>query len=76
MAKKTFEQTMEELEQVVRKLENGDIPLEESLDLFEQGIKLTKSCQTMLDNAEKKVSMLVSGENGEMEKQDFAADED
>lgn len=76
MAKKTFEQTMEELEQVVRQLENGDIPLEESLDLFEQGIKLTKSCQTMLDSAEKKVSMLVAGENGKMEKQDFTADED
>jgi exodeoxyribonuclease VII small subunit len=76
MAKKTFEQTMEELEQVVRQLENGDIPLEESLDLFEQGIKLTKSCQTMLDSAEKKVSMLVAGENGKIEKQDFTADED
>ena len=59
MAKKTFEQTMEELEQVVRQLENGDIPLEESLDLFVQGLKQTKSCQTNLDSAEKKVSMLV-----------------
>ncbi len=74
MAKKTFEQSMAELDEVVARLESGDTSLEESLSLFEQGIKLVKSCQTMLDSVEKKVSVLLSGENGELEKKDFLSD--
>lgn len=70
MAEK-FEETINKLEDIVRKLETGDVTLDESLSLFEQGIKLSKSCQKMLDNAEKKVSVLMTNDDGEVEKQDF-----
>lgn len=68
---KTFEQSIAELEEIVEQLENGDVSLDESLGLFEKGIKLSKSCQKMLDTAEKKVSVLMMNDDGEMEKQDF-----
>ena len=57
MAGKTFEDSMIELEEVVSKLETGDVTLDDSLKLFEQGIKLAKSCQKKLDDAEKKVKI-------------------
>lgn len=66
-----FESSLKELEDIVKKLEEGDVSLDESLTLFEQGIKLSKVCQKMLDDAEKKVSVLMSGSDGEMEKKDF-----
>ena len=61
-----FEESIKELEEVVNKLESGDASLSESLELFEKGIKLAKTCNKMLDEAEKKVSVLI----GE-EKKDF-----
>ena len=72
---KTFEDTIKELEETVQKLEKGDLDLNESLRLFENGIKLSKSCQKMLDDAEKKVSVLLQNETGEMEQKNFL-DED
>lgn len=66
-----FESSLTELEDIVKKLEEGDVSLDESLSLFEQGIKLSKVCQKMLDDAEKKVSVLMSNGDGEMEKKDF-----
>lgn len=66
-----FEESIKELERIVESLERGDIGLEESLDLFEKGIKLSKACNEMLDKAEKKVSVLINGE-----KQDFAVEEE
>ncbi len=72
---KTFEQSIKELEEIASKLETGDVTLDESLELFEQGIKLSKSCQKMLDTAEKKVSVLMANKDGEMEKQDFIGEE-
>ena len=51
--KKTFEESVMELEKIVAELESGDVTLDESLSLFERGIKLSKSCQKMLDAAEK-----------------------
>ena len=68
---KTFEQSIAELEEIVEQLENGDVTLDESLGLFEKGIKLSKSCQKMLDTAEKKVSILMTNDDGEMVKEDF-----
>ncbi len=73
MAEK-FEDSIGKLEEIVNKLETGDVTLDESLSLFEQGIKLSKSCQKMLDNAEKKVSALMANDDGEMEKQAFDAE--
>lgn len=67
---KTFEEQIGELEEIVKKLERGDVSLDESLALFEQGVKLTKGCQKILDAAEKKVKILTS-EDGEIVEKDF-----
>ncbi len=66
-----FEASIKELEEIVLKLENGDISLEESLELFEKGVKISKTCQKLLDDAEKKVSVLIADGDGKMTKQDF-----
>lgn len=59
-----FEQALSELETLVTALESGDMSLEESLQAFEIGIRLTRECQTSLQQAEQKVQLLLS-ENGE-----------
>ena len=69
--KKTFESSVAELEKIVARLEGGDVTLDESLTLFERGIKLSKSCQKMLDEAEKKVSILMTNDDGEIVKEEF-----
>ncbi len=56
-----FEAAMQELETLVERLENGDIALDESLNLFERGIGLTRACQQALDRAEQKVQVLTAG---------------
>lgn len=73
---KGFEESMKELEEIVAKLENGDATLDESLEYFEKGIKLSKSCQKMLDTAEKKVSVLLAGADGEKVMEDFINEEE
>lgn len=55
----TFEQAFQQLEEVVRQLESGELPLEQSLALFERGMALAKLCENKLDEAEQKVSQLV-----------------
>ncbi len=75
MAVKTFEQSMTELEDIVTKLEAGDITLDDSLELFEKGIKLAKSCQKKLDEAEKKVKILTTTDDGEVITEDFGVTE-
>lgn len=70
-----FEKQITELENIVRALESGSISLDDSLALFEKGIQLTKSCQKMLDEAEKKVSILVNNGNGDMTEKDFINEE-
>lgn len=64
--KKTFEEAISELEEIVEKLEKGELTLEESMTYFEQGIKLSKYCSKMLDEAEKKISVLIEEENGKI----------
>ena len=54
-----FEKAMQELEMLVGKMENGDLSLEESLQYFEQGVKLTRQCQQSLKKAEQKVAILM-----------------
>ena len=71
---KNFEQSMKELEQIAEKLSNGDISLDESIKLFEGGIKLSKSCQKILENAEKKVNILIN-KDGEIKKESFGETE-
>lgn len=62
--KKTFEEAMARLEEIVRLLEGGKAPLEESMTLFEEGTALMKQCTTQLDSAEQKVSKLLAGADG------------
>ena len=71
MAVKTFEQSLTELEDIVSKLEAGDITLDASLELFEKGIKLANFCQKKLDEAEKKVKVLTYSDDGEIIEKDF-----
>jgi exodeoxyribonuclease VII small subunit len=60
MAKeKSFEASLDELEQIVAQLEAGDLPLEQSLELFERGVRLSRECQKRLDDAERKVESLL-----------------
>ena len=68
---KGFEASMKELEEIVTKLESGDVGLEESLKLFEKGIQLSKSCQKILSDAEKKVSVLISHDGEEPKTKNF-----
>ena len=63
-AEKSFESSLEELEQIVRQLEGGDLPLDRSLELFEQGVRLSRECQKRLDEAERKVEILLRGNDG------------
>ena len=64
MAKKSFEENMIRLEQIVRTLEKGDAPLEESLKLFQEGTALVASCGKLLDEAELTVKKIVPGPDG------------
>lgn len=63
--KLSFEQSLARLDEIVRHLEKGDLPLKESLTLFEEGTSLIKNCGAMLDEAEQQVVKLKKGENRE-----------
>ncbi|HAZ6325872.1 TPA: exodeoxyribonuclease VII small subunit [Staphylococcus aureus] len=76
MTKETqsFEEMMQELEQIVQKLDNETVSLEGSLDLYQRGMKLSAACDTTLKNAEKKVNDLIK-EEAEDVKNDESTDE-
>ncbi len=61
---RTFETSLEALEQIVRQLEDGDLPLEKSLELFEQGIRLSRECQERLSQAERRIEILLRDNQG------------
>ncbi|MEP6637212.1 MAG: exodeoxyribonuclease VII small subunit [Acidobacteriota bacterium] len=61
---RTFEASLEALEQIVRELEQGDLPLEKSLELFEQGIRLSRECQERLSQAERRIEILLKDNQG------------
>lgn len=67
----TFEASLSELETVVRKLENGDLPLEESLKLFEDGVRLSRECRERLSNAERRIEVLMKDGDGAFIVQDL-----
>ena len=70
----SFEDSIKRLEEIVSHLEAGDLPLEQSLALFEEGTGLVKSCTALLDEAEQKDLILRAGENGEHSEEPFTAD--
>jgi exodeoxyribonuclease VII small subunit len=74
MAKKTFEQALKQLEQIVQDLESGDIPLEKAIKKFEEGIELSKFCAEKLDESEKRVTMLTQDATGNVSDMPFAAE--
>ncbi|WP_185235484.1 exodeoxyribonuclease VII small subunit [Teredinibacter franksiae] len=69
-----FEKSLEQLESLVAQLESGELSLEDSLKTFEQGIKLTRSCQSALQEAEQKVELLLKEENGKLITEPFELD--
>lgn len=73
---KSFESSLEALEQIVRELEDGDLPLEKSLELFEQGIRLSRECQERLGQAERRIEILLRDNQGRTVVSEFAADKD
>lgn len=68
---KTFEQNMQRLEQIVRAMERGDVPLEESLKLFQEGTALVERCGKLLDDAELQVKTIVAAADGSPLEQPF-----
>jgi len=74
MAKKTFEQAIKELEQIVQDLESGDLPLEKAIKKFEEGVALSKFCAEKLDESEKKITILTKDAAGSVSDMPFAAD--
>lgn len=76
MAKsQTFEEMIEELESIVETLEKGEIPLDESVTLFEKGVKLSGKCHSRLDKAEQKITMLTENEDGTVTASAFEGEE-
>jgi exodeoxyribonuclease VII small subunit len=75
MTNMTFEKALAELEQVVAKLEKGEISLNDSLALFEKGVKLARFLRGELDKAERKVEILLKSEKGGMKAEDFDPDQ-
>ena len=61
---RSFEASLEALERIVKQLEGGDLPLEKSLELFEQGIRLSRECQERLTQAERKIEVLLRDNQG------------
>jgi exodeoxyribonuclease VII small subunit len=71
-----FEQAMARLEAIVGELEKGDLPLDESLKIFEEGIRLSKNCLKVLEEAERKVEVMVQDKNGKKQLRAFSSDDD
>lgn len=66
-----FEEALTRLETVVNRLESGELPLEESLRLFEEGVHLTKVCTSRLEEAERRITILLKNERGELQEAPF-----
>ncbi|GMV99136.1 MAG: hypothetical protein AMXMBFR84_02750 [Candidatus Hydrogenedentota bacterium] len=71
MAEPKFEKDLDRLEQIVAELEAGELPLDDSLKRFEEGIKLAKRCEAALTQAEKKIEILLRNTEGELEAASF-----
>lgn len=74
MAKANFEDNMENLEKIVGELEKGDLNLDESISKFEEGIKISKDCNKILEDAEKKITILLE-KDGELQEENFSTEE-
>lgn len=70
-----FESAMKTLEDIVAKLEAGDLPLEQALSLFEQGVQVSRFCNSKLDAAERKVQILLRNDKGELAASEFKCED-
>ena len=71
MAKKNFENALADLENIVQRLDENDLSLDEALSLFEEGIKLSRFCSQKLDSVENKVEILLRDDEGNLKKEPF-----
>ncbi len=78
MAKKKekFEEALQKLEAIVAQMEEGDLPLEETLKAFEEGVRLARFCASKLDEAERKVEKLMRDQAGKLQTTSFSEEED
>ena len=76
MAPLKFEDALARLETIVAELEKGDLPLNDSLKMFEEGIKLSKTCLKMLDDAERKVEIMVQDKDGKKRVEAYSIEEE
>ena len=74
MEENNFEKSMENLENIVTELEKGELNLDESISKFEEGIKISKQCNKILEDAEKKITILLKQENG-IKEENFETEE-
>ena len=72
--KQTFEKSIQKLEEIVQDLESGDLPLEQAIQRFEEGMRLSKHCSKMLDETEEKISVLVREIDGSVTEKAFTPD--
>lgn len=72
---KTFEASLKELEHIVKQLEDGDLELEESLKLFEDGVRLSRECRERLTNAERRIEVLMKEADGSLGLQEIDTEE-
>ena len=73
MSKENFEESMKKLETLVSELENGNLNLDESVKKFEEGMKIAKQCNNILEDAEKKITILLE-KDGELKEENFDAE--
>jgi exodeoxyribonuclease VII small subunit len=71
MAKKNFEKALADLENIVQRLDENDLSLDDALSLFEEGIKLSRFCSQKLDSVENKVEILLRDDEGNLKKEPF-----
>jgi exodeoxyribonuclease VII small subunit len=76
MAERKFETALTRLEEIVSELEKGDIPIEQSLKLFEEGVKLARTCQARLQDAERRVEILLKDASGSLVRKTFEEEEE
>ncbi len=72
----TFEKAMKDLEKIVQELETGELTLEESIKRFQEGVKLSKFCSSKLEEAEKKITLLLKDQHGNLIETPFAHEEE
>ena len=72
---KDFEEMIQDLEQIAKELESGNLSLDDSVKKFEQGMEISKQCSKILEDAEKKITILVKNSNSDLVEEDFKIEE-